>query len=838
MQRTKIKPNPILSFYLVIFTSIYLLNTLCCGYQSSKSFSINEHKIRIENARPVLYSNFISSNSNIIINTRPKLHLNHFLTLTSLKNSRSDRGWSNDNFLDALQSGRDSQELEKANEEYYRQSEARSVMRDRLYQTRMNQDEEIDNEEFRDPNPTPEQIAGMYEKEPQSEDLQKTQIQKQMQNGINTSSEPNINTNDVSCNNSNMQQMQELYMMQLQAWQQQMTAFAQFAAANPDAAKNLQMPPMPQPPVISMENVHQETQPSMASPTPPPKPMDTTNISSSLSSNNQENINDPYAFIPKPPKEANRDAYEIQNTADVYFAQLKRDSTVRAIARKAGDIETANKPFSDPGVHAIKGILSDELQEARRERRQKGNEQFTTSRDEMLFAYEDTPDIDESVKRSSGVSYRQKMEEMKRNRTKKSGNGDPETLFKISKEDEIPVRNAADFLSDTNSDLSTSPPSSNVPFSIPKPKPISLDPPSSSDMKSDLENSKLESPPTSNPFASFSNSKTPSKTSMTSASTTQSSFKAQQRTEDFSLPVTNDLSASPPINAPSMEDDNNIRQTIRTLMGLLLKHRGGPGFGPGRLKAMEAERLEKVYDDVKTILYSELKEGENNETELQPHLSSTAEKIAPAYPQLEQTMNRDIQASSTGSTLTTVEGTMACVQAAVEMYKSSTFANDLEKIDLLTPVRGALMGAVDVISKAIAEKELEIHRGKDKPDGSIDDGDDVRQGGRSSPTTTTYLQQLEQHYHLIDSMKGGKKFGLKDLTIEEIALLKDSLYDIRGILMEELENGSFEKNQDISIERTTITSSSISNQGSNTSPNQEDKNVLKYKKMLKDAQAS
>mmetsp|Transcript_17809 Transcript_17809/g.25165 ORF Transcript_17809/g.25165 Transcript_17809/m.25165 type:complete len:702 (-) Transcript_17809:238-2343(-) len=693
MQRTKIKPNPILSFYLVIFTSIYLLNTLCCGYQSSKSFSINEHKIRIENARPVLYSNFISSNSNIIINTRPKLHLNHFLTLTSLKNSRSDRGWSNDNFLDALQSGRDSQELEKANEEYYRQSEARSVMRDRLYQTRMNQDEEIDNEEFRDPNPTPEQIAGMYEKEPQSEDLQKTQIQKQMQNGINTSSEPNINTNDVSCNNSNMQQMQELYMMQLQAWQQQMTAFAQFAAANPDAAKNLQMPPMPQPPVISMENVHQETQPSMASPTPPPKPMDTTNISSSLSSNNQENINDPYAFIPKPPKEANRDAYEIQNTADVYFAQLKRDSTVRAIARKAGDIETANKPFSDPGVHAIKGILSDELQEARRERRQKGNEQFTTSRDEMLFAYEDTPDIDESVKRSSGVSYRQKMEEMKRNRTKKSGNGDPETLFKISKEDEIPVRNAADFLSDTNSDLSTSPPSSNVPFSIPKPKPISLDPPSSSDMKSDLENSKLESPPTSNPFASFSNSKTPSKTSMTSASTTQSFI--------------------------------------------------------------------------------------------------TVKKQSPL----------------TTSSLTSVEGAMSCVQATIELYKSSTFDNDKEQIDLLTSVRSALMGAVGVINKAIAEKELEIHRGKDKPDGSIDDGDDIGQvdlhmrkveasvGSTTTATNVYNTQKLEQLYNLITSIKGDEKFGLKDLGFDKITLLKGFLRDVRRILMEELESSSLESSR-------------------------------------------
>jgi len=512
-----------------------------------------------------------------------------------------------------------------------------------------------------------------------------------------TKSEPSTiapQVDQLASPSSSSNAMLQIYQMQLQAWQQQMTAFTQFAAANPEAAKNMQIPSPPSPPQLATTTSTGTSDIGGVNNSLMTEGPDAPLQSSSITQNgNNDEANDPYAFIPKPPKEANRDAYEIQNTADVYFAQLKRDSTVRAIARKAGDIETANKPFSDPGVHAIKGILSDELQEARRERRQKGNEQFTTSRDEMLFAYEDTPDIDESVKRSSGVSYRQKMEEMKRNRTKKSGNGDPETLFKISKEDEIPVRNAADFLSDTNSDLSTSPPSSNVPFSIPKPKPISLDPPSSSDMKSDLENSKLESPPTSNPFASFSNSKTPSKTSMTSASTTQSFI--------------------------------------------------------------------------------------------------TVKKQSPL----------------TTSSLTSVEGAMSCVQATIELYKSSTFDNDKEQIDLLTSVRSALMGAVGVINKAIAEKELEIHRGKDKPDGSIDDGDDIGQvdlhmrkveasvGSTTTATNVYNTQKLEQLYNLITSIKGDEKFGLKDLGFDKITLLKGFLRDVRRILMEELESSSLESSR-------------------------------------------
>ena len=53
----------------------------------------------------------------------------------------------------------------------------------------------------------------------------------------------------------------------------------------------------------------------------------------------------------------NRDADTIANTADLYFAQLKRDSTVRTIARYSGDLEKANAVFQDPEVEELNSLI-------------------------------------------------------------------------------------------------------------------------------------------------------------------------------------------------------------------------------------------------------------------------------------------------------------------------------------------------------------------------------------------------------------------------------------------------------------------------------------------------
>jgi hypothetical protein len=55
----------------------------------------------------------------------------------------------------------------------------------------------------------------------------------------------------------------------------------------------------------------------------------------------------------------NRDADQIANTADVYFAQLKRDSTVRMLARQRGEEDIAQAVFADDGIKILDNLLQE-----------------------------------------------------------------------------------------------------------------------------------------------------------------------------------------------------------------------------------------------------------------------------------------------------------------------------------------------------------------------------------------------------------------------------------------------------------------------------------------------
>ena len=53
----------------------------------------------------------------------------------------------------------------------------------------------------------------------------------------------------------------------------------------------------------------------------------------------------------------NRDADTIANTADLYFAQLKRDSSVRTMAGIRGEDDVADEVFEDEGIKELEGLL-------------------------------------------------------------------------------------------------------------------------------------------------------------------------------------------------------------------------------------------------------------------------------------------------------------------------------------------------------------------------------------------------------------------------------------------------------------------------------------------------
>jgi hypothetical protein len=320
-------------------------------------------------------------------------------TSVPLLSSLNDRGWDNDNFLEALSGGESA--LERANAEYEKHSKARAMMRERQFQSM-----DIHNDDEVPPTTQQQELPPTQSDSPVAE--VSTPISPQdmppMEAAPAVSSTPTVDP----------AQMQE-YQLQLQVWQAQMNAYVQVCQANPQAATQIQPPPMPVMGSVTTTPIQSETPPN---PSPP---------SSSAPSASMEPLNSSVPIAPKgadpsqlnpadflPKSKNNKDAYEISNPADVYFAQLKRDSTVRSIARRNGDLETANSPFADAGVQALNGFLSPELIQKRREQLAQNGGEFETSRDEMILPFQDVEeDVDKSY---TGVSYKQKLAQRKAQR--------------------------------------------------------------------------------------------------------------------------------------------------------------------------------------------------------------------------------------------------------------------------------------------------------------------------------------------------------------------------------------------------------------------------------------
>lgn len=485
------------------------------------------------------------------------------------------------------------------------------------------------------------------------------------------------------------------YQVQLQAWQQQMTAFAQFSASNPQAAAQMTMPPPPPPP---------QAQPMQAMQQAPPQPQNLINVPSVEESEPKS----AYDYLPKGDGR-NSQAFEVNNASDVYLAQLKRDSTVRTIARKQGDIETANKPFADEGVKIIGSLLSDELIASRREQLKRSGGEFETSRDEMILPAHFIGD-EELDKTYTGVSYKQKLMEAKKN--KRGGE-------------------------QTNVDATTAPVAEAVQSTaqfVPEVKPFSFDttPTESKDTASATSSEEMESKP------------------------------------NFALQA-KDESQIKEIAAPSMEDSEEDRKSVRTLMGLLLKHRGGPGFGHGRLEGAEAEKLENMSSEVLAMLQKESGVESTIDTQTAAQTSATSYATVPA--------------NESSSLL----GAIACVDAALNMYKN---ASESGKNELKLPLRDALLSAVNTMNKVIAEENSNIEKSQStKQSGPVyattmdfpetyqvtqeeeeeakEIANAIANGGESKINT----ERLQAVYDTLKAMTGNQKFGLRDVNQEEVRKL-------------------------------------------------------------------
>ena len=262
------------------------------------------------------------------------------------RSSRSDQGWDNDNFLDALGGGQSN--IDSANQKYQNESAKRSAIRDIRLQS-------MAKDEFGDPDTAAlfgAKVPGMPDKPPKAPEVDEEnpmggemfrKMMEKAQQGPNRPSSvaeayptdsPPAAPQPAAPTTASAADPMVYYQQQLVAWQQQMTAFAQLSAANPEAAAQMTMPPPPPPPPGLGAAPVQAQQP-----TTPTNPEDLT----------------PADYVPK--GSGNKDVYEIQNTADVYFAQLKRDSSVRQRARNDGDDNVANSVFGDVGVKALNNYI-------------------------------------------------------------------------------------------------------------------------------------------------------------------------------------------------------------------------------------------------------------------------------------------------------------------------------------------------------------------------------------------------------------------------------------------------------------------------------------------------
>lgn len=153
----------------------------------------------------------------------------------------------------------------------------------------------------------------------------------------------------------------------------------------------------------------------------------------------------------------------------------------------------------------------------------------------------------------------------------------------------------------------------------------------------------------------------------------------------------------PPRQTTVTSHPDETRQTLRTFMGMMLKHRGGPGFGRGQLKGTEIENFENMLGEVTEMLRAESMEAAPQNIPMMTNAqapSASLPHVAPATP--------SSPTPSAALSLSQVDSAIACLEGATTMYKNSPSSL---KESILIALRAALVSAVDTCSQAAGIKE-------------------------------------------------------------------------------------------------------------------------------------
>jgi hypothetical protein len=185
-------------------------------------------------------------------------------------------------------------------------------------------------------------------------------------------------------------------------------------------------------------------------------------------------------------------------------------------------------------------------------------------------------------------------------------------------------------------------------------------------------------------------------------------------------PVVSEVSAavatpSPPAQqASATVTPEETRQKIRTLMGLILKHRGGPGFGKGRLKGPEIDMFENLFEEVGGLLREEAKMTHPVDN---PLISTKPQTIVDPTPvhAVATLSPPPAPVAPSASAPANIDSTIACIEGAITMYKNCP--PELQSSVLFT-LRAALQSAVDTCNVILVSQPPPAIAAN--PDGRID----------------------------------------------------------------------------------------------------------------------
>mmetsp|Transcript_18376 Transcript_18376/g.27718 ORF Transcript_18376/g.27718 Transcript_18376/m.27718 type:complete len:695 (+) Transcript_18376:106-2190(+) len=656
--------------------------------------------------------------------------------------SSLDRDWDNSDFLSSLSGGSD--EIAEVNAKYQAQSQSRAKINE--WRARQMQKEMESsstpvnaNNESGDYGPTPELLRKMMGDENiRQQTPPETQAPQMQQAAVPPPpQQPQMQQQQFYDANGNPIDMPMVY----------------------DANGNLVQfypPPPPQQQPMQQQPVTPSLEPVPWEPPLPPNP---------------KRGDDPR------PQGYNADAYAVSNTADVYFAQLKQDSRVRKRAWLAGDKDTANQVFTDQTVKEIREGWVDNpytkeknIQEARAEiegavRMQLGGDDDT-----------------KTSKFTSGVSYKQKLEQMKAKRGKGGGGA-----------------------------FQQSPPEPEQVVSTPPP-PVQVAPPAPKVQEPIAP--KMQEPPAApvvpvvQPPVPKQQPPAPVQPKAITPPVVATPTRSEEATEQA---------------LPGALSEDEKRRELRTLQGLLLKQRGGPGFGAGRLREAEAQRLEKSLETVMGILRSE--DGDfiagtpsTATAATPPPVAQAPKPVQPAQPvKPAQPMQPPVPAqpaqpvqpiksapAPVQSQIDPMTGSIACVEAALKMYQD---ASPAERQVMMIPLREALMAAASGANKVISETELKAHKAAMEA-GPPETAPTMQQAAPMMGFPTTYavtkpddapeaaaapadadnMTKLNNAYDALTNAQGSGKLGLKNLSGGEAGALANQVEAMRGVLLDELNN--------------------------------------------------